>query len=107
MIFYNVGDDDVLVGLIGLRHCPDCGQDCQFSLEAYYRYYSFNLVFNWVARIRPFLACSNCGARYKSDGGRDERREILREIPWWRRWGGALSLAAGAMLLIMAMLFGR
>ena len=96
---YEIEDDDVVVGLVGARHCPACDEDREFILEAYYRCYSIGFVVNWIGRVRPFLACSNCGAQYVSDGGRDERRAIKREISWWRRWGWAASLAAVIALL--------
>lgn len=107
MIIWGSGGDVVNLGQVETRRCEICERDRPFSLMLRYRYAHLYYVFSWITEKKYLFLCSICSRGWELDSKKIEANLGKMPIPFVRRYGALVGLAAVAcVILIMAMTGG-
>jgi hypothetical protein len=100
IFFYGSGEGDAVLGSAGEYTCPSCGEMSAFSAVVHYTYYHLYWLFSFVTGRQYRAVCGNCGATTPIDPATTRERFPKDAIPFIRRRGWMLVLAAVGALVV-------
>lgn len=99
MLIWGSGSDTVAAGSAGTRLCPICGSAQPFELHVNYRYFHVWHLVSWVTRRGYSANCTRCGNGTEVPTV-EARRQIDKDpVPFLRRRGWLIPVAAMAVAL--------
>jgi hypothetical protein len=102
MIVWGSGGDVVHLGALGEQPCEQCGLSRPFSVVLNYRYFGFYWFFNCVTERNFVVTCDVCQHGWKLNPREFQGEMPPARIPFMRRYGLAVLLAAFFAIFALA-----
>jgi hypothetical protein len=90
------------LGQTEVYHCRYCGTERPFNLVLAYKLAALNVVFCWVHGRQFWRLCNYCECGWKVPA--EDLAPLPEPIPFWERFGWALCLFVGVVVVLVVLL---